>query len=161
MATRAVLDKRSRRAACHASSSFSRRNVCHYLRRSCKATFITSLYAGSSKDPRKALEKTLKEVSGLGQTNEFIQLRLSQLKTTHVDLYLIHSPIQTPNIAEAWKVMEDLKAEGKARSIGVSNFRTKDLKAVLEVAKVRTFTFGSKVGIQTPLPYRWSRVSTK
>ncbi|CAE7146875.1 unnamed protein product [Rhizoctonia solani] len=74
---------------------------------------------GSSKDPRKALETTLKE-----------------LKTTYVDLYLIHSPIQTPNIAEAWRVMEDLKAEGKVRSIGVSNFRVKDLKAVLGVAKV-------------------------
>ncbi|KAG8715492.1 hypothetical protein FRC11_003798 [Ceratobasidium sp. 423] len=73
----------------------------------------------SSKDPRKALEKTLKE-----------------LKTTYVDLYLIHSPIQTPNIAEAWKTMEDLKAEGKARSIGVSNFRVKDLETVLEAAKV-------------------------
>ncbi|CAE6521810.1 unnamed protein product [Rhizoctonia solani] len=79
--------------------------------------FITSKC--SSKDPRKALEKTLKE-----------------LKTTYVDLYLIHSPIQTPNIAEAWKTMEDLKGEGKARSIGVSNFRVKDLKIVLEVAKV-------------------------
>ncbi|CAE6423652.1 unnamed protein product [Rhizoctonia solani] len=72
-----------------------------------------------SKDPRKSLEKTLEE-----------------LKTTYVDLYLIHSPIQTPNIAEAWKIMEDLKAEGKARSIGVSNFRAKDLKVLLEGAKV-------------------------
>ncbi|ELU43101.1 aldo/keto reductase family domain-containing protein [Rhizoctonia solani AG-1 IA] len=32
--------------------------------------------------------------------------------------------------------MEDLKTEGKARSIGVSNFRAKDLKAVIEVAKI-------------------------
>lgn len=35
--------------------------------------------------------------------------------------------------------MEELKTEGKARSIGVSNFRVKDLKAVLEIAKVYYF----------------------
>ncbi|KAF8680199.1 Aldo kereductase [Rhizoctonia solani] len=46
------------------------------------------------------------------------------------------NPIQTSNLAEAWKIMEDLKTEGKARSIGVSNFRAKDLKAVIEVAKI-------------------------
>ncbi|KAB5594226.1 NAD/NADP-dependent indole-3-acetaldehyde reductase [Ceratobasidium theobromae] len=79
--------------------------------------FLTSKC--NSKDPRKSLEKTLKD-----------------LRTTYVDLYLIHSPINTPNIAEAWKIMEELKTEGKARSIGVSNFRVKDLKAVLEIAKV-------------------------
>jgi len=79
--------------------------------------FLTSKC--TSPEPRKALEKTLKA-----------------LQTAYVDLYLIHSPINTPNLVEAWKTMEELKAEGKARSIGVSNFRTKDLKAVLEVATV-------------------------
>ncbi|KAG8701149.1 hypothetical protein FRC09_005527 [Ceratobasidium sp. 395] len=73
---------------------------------------------GDTKDPRKSLEKTL-----------------ADLKTSYVDLYLIHSPIKTSNIAEAWKVMEELKAEGKTRSIGVSNFRVKDLEVVLAVAK--------------------------
>jgi diketogulonate reductase-like aldo/keto reductase len=37
--------------------------------------------------------------------------------------------------------MEDLKAEGKARSIGVSNFRAKDLKVLLEGAKVCSHTW--------------------
>ncbi|KAG8773587.1 hypothetical protein FRC12_002451 [Ceratobasidium sp. 428] len=78
--------------------------------------FLTSKC--DTKDPRKSLEKTL-----------------ADLKTSYVDLYLIHSPIKTSNIAEAWKVMEELKAEGKTRSIGVSNFRVKDLEVVLAVAK--------------------------
>lgn len=55
----------------------------------------------------------------------------------YVDLYLIHSPERT-NGREQWPVMEELVKEGKTRSIGVSNFRVKDLKEVLEVAKVRT-----------------------
>ncbi|KDN43483.1 hypothetical protein RSAG8_06072, partial [Rhizoctonia solani AG-8 WAC10335] len=98
--------------------------------------FLTSKC--SSKDPRKALEKThIELLSKRGDWGAWSIVLISfQLKTAYVDLYLIHSPIETPNIAEAWKTMEDLKAEGKARSIGVSNFRVKDLKAVLEVAKV-------------------------
>ncbi|KAG8748532.1 hypothetical protein FRC10_003666 [Ceratobasidium sp. 414] len=79
--------------------------------------FLTSKC--NTKDPRKSLEKSLED-----------------LKTTYIDLYLIHTPMVTSNIAEAWKVMEELKAEGKARSIGVSNFRVKDLETVFAVAKV-------------------------
>ena len=37
---------------------------------------------------------------------------------------------------EVWRAMEDMQAEGKIRSIGVSNFLPHHLDALLESAKV-------------------------
>lgn len=60
---------------------------------------------------------------------------LTKLGVDYVDLFLIHSPILTPAKTQ-WPVMEALKKEGLARSVGVSNFRISDLK---EVEQVGTF----------------------
>ncbi|KAJ3566804.1 hypothetical protein NP233_g6773 [Leucocoprinus birnbaumii] len=53
------------------------------------------------------------------------------------DLYLIHNPfIAAPgDLKKMWQVFEDLKDEGKLKSIGVSNFRPQDLEAILDGAK--------------------------
>lgn len=45
-----------------------------------------------------------------------------------IDLYLIHWP--TGDIVEAWKAMEELKAMGKVRSIGVSNYTIRRFEEV-------------------------------
>lgn len=53
--------------------------------------------------------------------------------------YLIHQPFfaQTKEqLQAAWAAMEQVKASGKARSIGVSNFLQSHLETVLETAKV-------------------------
>lgn len=53
--------------------------------------------------------------------------------------FLIHQPFfaQTKEqLQSAWAAMEQLKASGKARSIGVSNFLQSHLETVLETAKV-------------------------
>lgn len=44
---------------------------------------------------------------------------LRKLDIGYIDLYLIHQPYG--DVAGAWKAMEEAKAEGKIRSIGVSN----------------------------------------
>lgn len=46
---------------------------------------------------------------------------LERLQTSYVDLLLIHWPNDELMI-DAWETMQVLKSEGKARSIGVSNF---------------------------------------
>ncbi|KAL7416108.1 NADP-dependent oxidoreductase domain-containing protein [Mrakia frigida] len=51
------------------------------------------------------------------------------------DLYLIHSP-ENRDVAKLWLQLEELKAEGLVKSIGVSNFRVTDFEKVLAVAKV-------------------------
>jgi 2,5-diketo-D-gluconate reductase A len=56
---------------------------------------------------------------------------LSQLGLDHVDLFLIHWPLPTlydGDYVSTWKVMEEFKADGRARSIGVSNFQVDHLK---------------------------------
>ncbi|KAK6066812.1 aldo keto reductase [Seiridium cupressi] len=64
---------------------------------------------------------------------------LSRLGLDYVDLYLIHSPYvaDTPaELQELWRCMEELKNSGKARSIGVSNFRREHLEAIMKVAEI-------------------------
>lgn len=62
---------------------------------------------------------------------------LENLKTDYVDLLLIHwpSPEQVP-LQETLEAMKLLKADGKTRSIGVSNFTPSLLKQALETANI-------------------------
>ncbi|KAJ2920894.1 hypothetical protein H1R20_g16199, partial [Candolleomyces eurysporus] len=64
---------------------------------------------------------------------------LTKLGSDYVDLFLIHSPSpanKEGKLQDLWKQLEEVKAEGLAKSIGVSNFRVEDLQTVLETAKV-------------------------
>ncbi|KAJ9109186.1 hypothetical protein QFC21_000515 [Naganishia friedmannii] len=44
--------------------------------------------------------------------------------------------VQETGLGKAWKMMEELRNEGKARSIGVSNYRVSDLEETLNSTKV-------------------------
>ena len=51
---------------------------------------------------------------------------LSALKSDYVDLFLIHWPLPTlydGDFVSTWHVLEEFAADGRARSIGVSNFQ--------------------------------------
>ena len=68
----------------------------------------------------------------------------AKLKTTYLDMYLIHWPKEDPKdpdwfskVAESWKVMEDLYLEGRIRAIGLSNFLPHHIKPLLDVARIR------------------------
>lgn len=52
-----------------------------------------------------------------------IEASLQKLGTDYIDLYLLHQPYG--DVAGAWKALEEAKAEGKLRSIGVSNMTPK------------------------------------
>jgi 2,5-diketo-D-gluconate reductase A len=56
---------------------------------------------------------------------------LAELGFEHVDLFLIHWPLPTlydGDFVSTWKTMEEFKADGRARSIGVSNFQVGHLE---------------------------------
>jgi 2,5-diketo-D-gluconate reductase A len=51
---------------------------------------------------------------------------LSALESDYVDLFLIHWPLPTlydGDFVSTWRVLEEFAADGRARSIGVSNFQ--------------------------------------
>jgi len=56
---------------------------------------------------------------------------LSELGFDYVDLFLIHWPLPTlydGDYVSTWKTLEEVKADGRARSIGVSNFEVDHLE---------------------------------
>jgi 2,5-diketo-D-gluconate reductase A len=58
---------------------------------------------------------------------------LERLGFDYVDLYLIHWPVPAnDDYVETWKALTELKADGRARSIGVSNFQVEHLKRIID-----------------------------
>jgi 2,5-diketo-D-gluconate reductase A len=60
---------------------------------------------------------------------------LAALEFDYVDLFLIHWPLPTlydGDFVSTWRVLEEFKADGRARSIGVSNFQTAHLERLAE-----------------------------
>jgi 2,5-diketo-D-gluconate reductase A len=79
--------------------------------------FVTSKLNNSfhrPDDARRAMDRTL-----------------SELGCDYVDLFLIHWPLPSlydGDYVSTWKVMEEFKSDGRARSIGVSNFQVEHLR---------------------------------
>ena len=64
---------------------------------------------------------------------------LSKLGSDHVDLFLIHWPLPTredSDLLARWKTLEEFAADGRARSIGVSNFQVGHLERLAAEADV-------------------------
>ncbi|MGI8590433.1 MAG: aldo/keto reductase [Nakamurella sp.] len=62
---------------------------------------------------------------------------LDDLGLERIDLFLIHWPLPTVrNFMETWKAFETIYAEGRARSIGVSNFQPHHLRRIHEEGTV-------------------------
>lgn len=61
---------------------------------------------------------------------------LRKLDCGYVDLYLIHWPLpQEGKFTEAWRALEQIYGDGRARAIGVSNFKPAHLETLLRGAK--------------------------
>ncbi|KAK1220578.1 hypothetical protein PQX77_016630 [Marasmius sp. AFHP31] len=91
------------------------------------------------------------------RVKESFKESLANLDMDYIDLYLVHFPqvieyqengelpknpdgtlktVDYPTFVEIWAEMEDILREGKAKSIGVSNFSIKNLEILLKHAKV-------------------------
>jgi len=66
-------------------------------------------------------------------TREAFDTTLSELGFDYVDLFLIHWPLPTlydGDFVSTWKVLEEFHRDGRARSIGVSNFQVEHLRSL-------------------------------
>jgi 2,5-diketo-D-gluconate reductase A len=88
--------------------------------------FLTSKLSNAAHEPddcRRAFDGTLKA-----------------LGTDYLDLFLIHWPLPTRyggDFVQTWRTLEEFYREGRARSIGVSNFTPHHVRRLIAEAEVR------------------------
>ena len=71
----------------------------------------------------------------LGDVEGSFARSLERLMTDYVDLYLIHWPVPGCYLS-TWKELENLYKQGRARSIGVSNFEIRHLEELASVSDI-------------------------
>ena len=95
----------------------------------------------SSAIPREDVFVTTKlwnSRQGFDSALETFDKSLGRLGMDHVDLYLIHWPVPSQDrFVETWRAFERIHGEGRARTIGVSNFRIEDLERLEAETEIR------------------------
>ena len=92
--------------------------------------------SGLSRDEVFVTTKLNNDGHGFDSALKKLDESLAKLRTDHVDLYLIHWPRpREDRYVETWKGFEKALADGKARSIGVSNFSADRIAEWLRLAK--------------------------
>jgi diketogulonate reductase-like aldo/keto reductase len=62
---------------------------------------------------------------------------LERLGLDYVDLYLIHWPApKQDRYVDTWKALEEIHADGRAKAIGVSNFKPTHLRRLMEETEI-------------------------
>ncbi|WP_031470629.1 aldo/keto reductase [Sciscionella sediminilitoris] len=90
--------------------------------------------------PREELFVTTKLANpdqGYEETLRAFEESVRRLGLEYVDLYLIHWPLpKVDKYVDTWKAFEKLKADGRIRSIGVSNFQVPHLERLFAETEV-------------------------
>jgi aryl-alcohol dehydrogenase-like predicted oxidoreductase len=71
-----------------------------------------------------------------------IEKSLQRLRTDHVDVYLVHWPDPSTPLDETMRALDDIVRQGKARSIGVSNFRLAQIEECMRSRQIDVVQYG-------------------
>lgn len=67
---------------------------------------------------------------------ESIESSLKALETDYVDVYLIHWPDRSIPFEEPMRALDDLVKQGKARAVGLSNFKLDEIETCMKARRI-------------------------
>lgn len=93
--------------------------------------------SGISRDEVFVTTKVWDDDHGYDATMRAFDRSLHRLGFEYVDLYLIHWPVPSKDLyVDTWRALEALKADGRARSVGVSNFAPHHIERLLAETEI-------------------------
>lgn len=100
--------------------------------------------SGITREDLFVTTKLWNDMRGYENAKKAFEISMEKLGLEYLDLYLLHWPANETQFPEnwkelnaaSWKALEELYHEGKIKAIGVSNFMTNHLEALLETASV-------------------------
>lgn len=93
-----------------------------------------AMQSGVSREDLFVVSKVWKDSMGYELTMASFEKTLRELQLEYLDLYLIHWPSGDHELdRSSWQALIDLYKSGKARAIGVSNFKPEDLMPLFEM----------------------------
>lgn len=90
--------------------------------------------SGIERDELFVTTKLWNSDQGFDATLRAFNASCELLRLDEIDLYLIHwpAPVNGERYLESWRAMVELRASGRARSIGVSNFHAPHLERLID-----------------------------
>ena len=74
--------------------------------------------------------------SGRARAMASIEKSLQNLNTDYVDVYMVHWPDVNTPLEETMRALDDIVQQGKARAVGISNFRLEQIKTSMKARRV-------------------------
>lgn len=91
--------------------------------------------SGVAREDLFVTTKVWNDDQGYDQTLQALAVSLDRLQMDYVDLYLIHWPVKG-KIHETWRALEKIYDDGRAKTIGVSNFLEEHLDELLSDSQI-------------------------
>jgi len=87
-------------------------------------------------------EKPTRRDASRGRVIASIEKSLQNLGTDYVDVYLVHWPDPDTPLDETMRALDDVVRQGKARHVGVSNFRLAQIERCMRQRRIDVVQYG-------------------